>query len=69
MVMTEERFLPVGRVANRLGLTSQTIRLWIKQGRLRAVQPGGERGARWLIPQSEVDRLLGERSRGDDGED
>ena len=38
----------------QLRTTPATVRLWIAQGKLVASRPCG----RWLIPQSEIDRLL-----------
>jgi excisionase family DNA binding protein len=39
-----------------LGIANRTIRRWIKEGRIRAVNVNG----RWRIPESEVKRILGQ---------
>lgn len=44
------------QAAEKLGLSAMTIRLWIRQGKLKAKRIG----ARWRIPVSEVNRLLAE---------
>jgi len=49
-----------GEVAKRLGLHPLTVRRWVKEGKLAAVQIGRE--AR--IPITEVERLLGEQRAG-----
>jgi excisionase family DNA binding protein len=40
----------------------QTIRAWIKKGRIKAVRPGLRQ---WYIPKGEVDRVLKEANEGD----
>ena len=50
--------LTVQQVAERLGAHEETIRRWIKQKKLRAVMPGGQKLG-YRIPASEVERLLG----------
>jgi putative resolvase len=54
------RLLRSGTVAKRLGLHPLTVRRWVKEGRIAAVQMGRE--AR--IPITEVERLLGEQRAG-----
>ncbi len=49
-----------GEVAKRLGLHPLTVRRWVKEGKIAAVQLGRE--AR--IPITEVERLLGEQRAG-----
>lgn len=56
--MNEERLLTVREVAERVRTSEETIRRWLKSGRLRGVRPGGTKLG-WRIPTSEVDRLLG----------
>ncbi len=51
-----ERLLPPREVYKRLGVHYMTVKRWIYSGRIRAVKtPTG----RWLIPESEVARILG----------
>ncbi|MGC8696786.1 MAG: helix-turn-helix domain-containing protein, partial [Conexivisphaera sp.] len=51
-----ERLLPPREVYKRLGVHYMTVKRWIYSGRIKAVKtPTG----RWLIPESEVVRILG----------
>ncbi|MDP9458429.1 MAG: helix-turn-helix domain-containing protein [Actinomycetota bacterium] len=50
---TEDRFFNTEEVAEMLQVDEQTIRRWIKAGKLRAFKPGRE----WKIPQSALDSL------------
>ena len=36
--MEQEEFLSIGKVAKRLGVSTQTIRRWQKAGKIQAVQ-------------------------------
>jgi len=45
----QPRFLTVAEVAERIGMSQDTVRDAIRRGHLRAFQPGGRRG-RLLIP-------------------
>jgi len=48
----------IGRAAEMLGVTVDTVRRWADDGRLRVVRSdGGQR----LVPIEEITRLLGER--------
>jgi excisionase family DNA binding protein len=49
-----ERLLSVVMVAEHLGVSPWTIRVWIKQGKLGSAKLGTRR----LVPQSEVTRFL-----------
>src|SRR5882672_11400947 len=52
----KKRLLSVGAVASRAGVTADTVRLWEREGRLRAARtPGGQRRFR----EEDVDALLG----------
>jgi excisionase family DNA binding protein len=59
MVMTEEELLTVEEVAARLKVHRETVRAWLRHGRLRGTRPGGTRLG-WRIPASELERLLRE---------
>jgi excisionase family DNA binding protein len=50
------RFVSVAEAAISLGVTTNTIRRWVKDGHLRAAQPGGELGV-LRIPAAELARL------------
>ena len=49
-------FLTVRETASEVRVTDQTIRAWINGGKLEARKT---LTGRWLIPRSEVDRVLG----------
>ena len=55
--MEGERMLKVPEVAKRLGLNPETIRRWLREGKLRGVLVGGTRGG-YRVPESEVARVL-----------
>jgi excisionase family DNA binding protein len=52
--MSEERFYSVEEVAARLMVDKQTVRRWIKSGRLSAYKPGLE----WRIHSGDLDTFL-----------
>jgi excisionase family DNA binding protein len=54
-----ERLLSVADVAVKLGLKEATIRGWVAQGRLASVRLV----RRLLIPECEVQRLIGQNYR------
>jgi excisionase family DNA binding protein len=54
--MEEERLLTVKEVAERLRANPQTVRRWLREGKLRGRMPGGEKLG-YRIPESEVERL------------
>ena len=64
--MSDSELLTVSQVAEACNATNQTIRNWIKNGRLNGVRIGN----RFLIPREELDRVretsgsTGERVRG-----
>jgi excisionase family DNA binding protein len=61
---SDQNILTVREAAARLKLNPETIRRWIRDGRIRAVSLGSDR-AGFRIPESEVTRLL----RGDSGKE
>jgi excisionase family DNA binding protein len=58
--MADGAVLTVKEVAERLRIHPVTVRLWLKDGRLRGVRIGGTKTG-WRIPASEVDRILAGR--------
>jgi len=52
-----ERMYTVAEVAERLRLHQQTVRDWLRSGKLKGIRLGGTK-AGWRIPDSEVARLL-----------
>ncbi len=60
------KMLRVEEVAQAIGTTPDTIRRWLRDGKLRGVRPGGTKMG-WRIPESEVERVLtggGEQAEG-----
>ena len=60
-MVSGDEVLTVKEAAARLKLNPETIRRWIRDGRIRAVSLGSDR-AGFRIPESEVLRLLGSGS-------
>ena len=54
--MEGEQLLTVADVADRLRIDPETVRVWLRTGKLRGSRIGGKR-AGWRIPKSEVERL------------
>lgn len=54
----DDRLLSVADIARLLSVTEPTVRVWIKEGKLRAQRAGARF---WRIRQSEVDRMLSEQ--------
>jgi excisionase family DNA binding protein len=55
--MAREKLLKVDEAAERLRVSSETIRRMLRDGRLQGVKPVSDR-AGWLIPESELERRL-----------
>jgi excisionase family DNA binding protein len=55
--MEDERMLTVEEAARRLGAHAQTIRSWLRTGKLKGHMPGGTKLG-YRIPAREVERLL-----------
>jgi excisionase family DNA binding protein len=52
-----ERMLTVRQAAERLGTHQDTIRRWLRSGKIRGKMPGGTKLG-YRIPESEITRLL-----------
>ena len=51
-----EKYFKQSEVAERVGVQPDTVKVWRKQGKIKAVQtPGG----RYRYPESEINRILG----------
>ena len=61
MAEREDRLLSVADVSEQLSITEPTVRLWIKEGKIKAHRAGARF---WRIRQSEVDRMLAEQASG-----
>ncbi len=55
----DDRLLTVAEVARMLRLNPETVRRWLRQGRLAGISLGSDRGG-WRVRESGVRRLLGE---------
>lgn len=55
--MEGERVLKVAEFADRVRVHPETVREWLRVGKVRGTRLGGNR-AGWRIPESEVARLL-----------
>jgi excisionase family DNA binding protein len=53
----DEEWLTVQETADRLKVTPETVRVWLRDGRLKGTQPINRRVG-WRIPASEVERVL-----------
>ena len=55
--MDEERLLTVGEVADRLRLSEETVRRFLRSGKLRGVRLGSTKMG-WRVYASSVKRLI-----------
>jgi excisionase family DNA binding protein len=55
--MSDERLLTVKQVAELLSVRAETVRRWLKEGKVRGVMPGGTRSG-YRIPHAELMRLV-----------
>ena len=56
--------LTVSEVAERLRLKPETVRRWLRSGKLHGVSLGSD-SAGWRVPEAEVERLLASSSQED----
>ena len=52
-----ERFITVQEAAEQLQVHPQTVRLWLREGKLKGRLIGGRKSG-YRIPPSEIERLL-----------
>jgi len=55
--MQSEQMLTVAEAADRLKISQETVRIWLRGGKMRGHRPGGDKIG-WRIPASEVERVL-----------
>jgi excisionase family DNA binding protein len=55
--MNEQRLLTVREVAERLRSSPETVRRWLRQGKLRGFRPGGTKLG-YRVSESELQRFL-----------
>jgi excisionase family DNA binding protein len=63
--MTEHRLLTVREVAERLRSSPETVRRWLRQGKLRGFRPGGTKLG-YRVAEAELERFIGELQSGVD---
>lgn len=57
MRVPEQKMLKVPEVAQRLDVSIETVRRWLRDGKLKGRMIGGQRSG-YRIPESEIERLL-----------
>lgn len=55
--MNDQRLLTVREVAERLRSSPETVRRWLRQGKLRGFRPGGTKLG-YRVPESELQRFI-----------
>jgi excisionase family DNA binding protein len=60
--MNDQRLLTVREVAERLRSSPETVRRWLRQGKLRGFRPGGTKLG-YRVPESELQRFLSSAER------
>ena len=63
MLAAQERFYTVEEVGAQLQVSDQTVRRWVKSGKLAAYKPGKE----WRIRPSDLEDFLESRKVRSDG--
>jgi excisionase family DNA binding protein len=61
--MNEQRLLTVREVADRLRSSPETVRRWLRQGKLRGFRPGGTRLG-YRVSEGELQRFLAQLNQG-----
>jgi excisionase family DNA binding protein len=55
--MDDQRLLTVREVAERIRSAPETVRRWLRQGKLRGFRPGGTKLG-YRVPESELQRFI-----------
>jgi excisionase family DNA binding protein len=55
--MNDQRLLTVREVAERLRSSPETVRRWLRQGKLRGFRPGGTKLG-YRVPEGELQRFI-----------
>jgi len=55
--MSDQRLLTVREVAERLRSSPETVRRWLRQGKLHGFRPGGTKLG-YRVPEEELQRFL-----------
>ncbi len=67
MTMTTERYLTAEQVAARMQVNPETVRRWLRSGRLRGFLAGSARGG-WRVAESDLQDFI-RANRPGDGDD
>lgn len=59
-----ERLLTVTEVAEHLRVHPETVRIWLRGGRLKGFRPGGKKTG-WRVRESELERFADGQERED----
>ncbi len=62
--MAGSRLLTVAEVAERLRTHPETVRIWLRQGKLRGRRLGGTRLG-WRVSEAELERFLADPEQGE----
>jgi acetyl-CoA synthetase len=62
--MDEEPLWTIAEVAEKLKVTTKTVRQWLQRGQMRGIKAG----KLWRVPESAVDEFLQRPPRGKEGE-
>lgn len=66
VTMTQDELLTTNDVAMRLKVHPETVKRWLREGRMRGMRVSDRMG--WRVPQSEVQRFISEAlAEGGDG--
>ena len=60
--MDNDRYLTVPEVAERLRVNEETVRRWVRTGRLRAVMPGGRKAGYRILERAVQDMMRGDQN-------
>jgi excisionase family DNA binding protein len=61
--MNEQHLLTVREVAERIRSSPETVRRWLRQGKLRGFRPGGTKLG-YRVSESELQRFLARLNQG-----
>jgi excisionase family DNA binding protein len=61
--MPQQRLLTVREVAEQIRSSPETVRRWLRQGKLHGFRPGGTKLG-YRVPESELQRFLAELNHG-----
>jgi excisionase family DNA binding protein len=63
MGVGDVRYLSVEAIAKRLNVHPETVRVWIRNGRLQAIQDNLHQGGPYLVEEQDLNRFIAENRR------